>query len=286
MAFINPRQPNIIKNLLSESLITSKDRAGDGGGGEEPSSPYLDGVIASTVFELDATDTNSYSGTGTAWNNLIASPADGESQAAYNTTLTNSAWTFTGTAGDQAAYWAHSTNGRFKISANTDFTNGLHKTTGGTSWWAAFVVEQPSVGQVRLAITAPNTGNGMFLQTTTGTGNTNFHVAANSFNSLPIISQTPTSQFSVLVYTFNPSTGDVGLWVNTTTGTFDTDTLTAVTADASTELGIGAYADTVGGSSSGSKIVSFAMGNEYIDDTKAGLIIGYLETKHGRDYTP
>lgn len=245
----------------------------------------LSDVVASTVFDLDATQSASYGGSGTTWANLATAPADGEVQSAYN--VTNGGWAFTGTAGDPAAYWVVDTINRgFTLASNTAFANALHKTTGGTSWWMAFAVQTPSAGQLRFLGTAPNSGTGLLIQTNTSDAFNSFHVVGSSFNSFPITTAIPDTGYSIVIFTFNPATGDMGLWVNSATGVFDTDTLTATTADATGTLTIGAYSATAGGSGAGARIVTAAMGNEYLDNTKAAAIISALETRHGRDYTP
>ena len=78
-----------------------------GGGGVVGS---LSDVVDSAVFDIDATQSASYGGTGTTWSNLVASPADGAAQSAYDFQLGDGADsstypTFTGTVGDAAAYF-------------------------------------------------------------------------------------------------------------------------------------------------------------------------------------
>jgi hypothetical protein len=96
----------------------------------------ISGVQA--LFDLDATLTSSYGGSGQTWANLIASPDDGSGQTAYDFFLgaTNSATTddptFTGLANDVGAYFSFDGGDLFQIAAgNTTKLANLHKTTGG-----------------------------------------------------------------------------------------------------------------------------------------------------------
>lgn len=108
---------------------------GSGGGGGGDGS--LHDVDSSCVYDLDATESASYGGSGQVWNNLVTSPADGSAQSVYNynrgasSSSSTDDPTFNGTAGDNAAYW--STDGGDKFtSANGStptFINNLAKSS-------------------------------------------------------------------------------------------------------------------------------------------------------------
>lgn len=114
----------------------------------ESVSTYLDGVLASTVCDLDATIAASYGGSGTTWANLVTAPADGSAQTAYDFYLGNGSTgttypAFNASSGSAAAYWSVDGGDYFslKSGANTSFLNSLHKTTGGSDWWIAMALK-------------------------------------------------------------------------------------------------------------------------------------------------
>lgn len=111
-------------------LINPFVYGGGGGGGGSI-------TTANLVLSLDAGSTVSYSGSGQVWNNTVTSPADSAAQTDYNFDLGSGTGssasdpTFTGTAGDGAAYWAFAGSEYFGLSlgaTSTTFLKGLHKT--------------------------------------------------------------------------------------------------------------------------------------------------------------
>jgi hypothetical protein len=100
--------------------------AGGGGGG---------GVVTDNlVYWLDAGNIGSYSGSGQTWANLVAAPADGSSQTAYDYLrgVTSSAEgsdpTFNGTAGTDPCYFSVTGAQYLTLSgASTSFIKGMHK---------------------------------------------------------------------------------------------------------------------------------------------------------------
>ncbi|HEY1021179.1 MAG TPA: hypothetical protein VGE06_02645, partial [Flavisolibacter sp.] len=114
--------------------------------------PSLKGVVASCVFDLDATKAASYPGTGQVWKNIVPAPADGAIQSAYDFTfgLTGGASTddaaFTGSAGSASAYFSLDGGDLFRIPAMTAFLKNLQKTTGSSDWWWGFAFQYASNG--------------------------------------------------------------------------------------------------------------------------------------------
>lgn len=100
----------------------------------------LDAFVASTCADLDATKSASYGGSGQTWANLVTSPADGASQTDYDWFLGadgNSGSddpTFTGTAGDSAAYFLMDGGDHFVQKTNTTLINRL-QADNGQDWW-------------------------------------------------------------------------------------------------------------------------------------------------------
>src|SRR5574343_994393 len=102
----------------------------------------LSDVIASAVFDLDATQAASYPGSGTTWSNLVTAPADGSAQTAYDFyrgdgSTSTTYPTFNGTPGSAAAYWSFDGGDLFdlKSGANTTFLKNAHKSAGGGIGW-------------------------------------------------------------------------------------------------------------------------------------------------------
>ncbi|MFA7333367.1 MAG: hypothetical protein WC130_03640 [Kiritimatiellia bacterium] len=265
----------------------------DGAAAGDAGSPYLDGVLASTVFDLDATQAASYPGTGTTWANLIAAPADGSAQTDYDFFRGNGATsttypTFTGTPGDAAAYWSFDGGDRFqkKDGTNTTFLNALHKTTGGTPWWMAYTYRVINVAPTQIVYSTQTTSTNVGIRGGTSSSETNFFVqrgdtsqGATNFGSL-----TPGTDYVVII-SYDGS-GNIARWENTTTGTAAAITFNSTSADASQALFIGAGPGTGTPLANTARMYSFAMGNEYLDDTKAAAIIAHLEARHQRNYTP
>lgn len=93
------------------------------------------------IFDLDAGDSASYSGSGQTWANLTATPADGSAKTAYD--FTNNLYTFNGTAGNESVneYWepiAAPNSSYFRIASgsNTTFLNSLHKNNAAFTFLA------------------------------------------------------------------------------------------------------------------------------------------------------
>lgn len=115
---------------------------GMGKGSERAASvpPYLDGVLDSVCCDLDATVAASYPGTGQTWANLIAAPADGSAQTAYDFWLgtgsnTTSDPSFIGVAGDIGACFLVDASGEgfrtvaASVAAQPDLLLDAHKVT-------------------------------------------------------------------------------------------------------------------------------------------------------------
>ena len=267
----------------------------------DTSSPAsLGTVLASTVFDLDATIAASYT-SGQTWSNIETTPADSAGQTDYDMYLgadVNASTddpTFTGSAGDPGAYFAFD-GGDFcnlKSGTNTTFLDALHKTTGGSDWWACMTLK-----------TVDFAGASTMFSTHGATNTAGLRV---QFSSAELI-QAPqrgdaagvagnssiavTAASDVIVIISHSHSGNqTRFWCSRSgaTGTAEeiSQTYSASTSNATNELCIGSLGSGVGNFlESGVRVYSFAMGNEYLDDTKAGLLIAALETRHARDYSP
>ncbi len=251
----------------------------------------LQDVLASTEFDLDATLESSYSGSGQDWSNLVPSPASGASQSDYkfflgiDGTSDGSDPTFTGTAGNSAAYFAMDGTDHFRQqNANSQFLKDLAKTTGGQDWWAAITISlgSISVGQYIWAQGATAT-RGVHIQVT---GGNLLRMRVRGDTSTVNVTLTPTFSLTtdtLLIISYDHATTTFRTWLNSTTGVDNSITPNTTTTDTSDVSDIGT---TNGFSilSAGTKVYGYAMGNEFLDDTKATAICEALETRHNRDY--
>lgn len=260
--------------------------------------PLLSDIFGiNAVFELDATLSDSYPGTGQTWSNVIASPADGSDQGEYNAflgddgTADTSDPTFTGTAGDSAAYFSYDGgDGHFfdHSSLPTMFAD-MHKGTSGKKWWMTIAFRTPSSLSANATLFDARSVNGtqlLYINFNTsfrviingGDGNTifNFHVGSVA---------TDTDYLVIVSYDFDNS--KLTTWVNSATGGDLAGQATGTDESGITTAGL--MQDT-GGSQQwpdGTRLYGFYGGwDVHLDDTKAGEIISLLETRHNRDYTP
>lgn len=258
-------------------------------------SAYLDGVLASTVFDLDATIAASYPGTGVTWANLIAAPADGAAQTAYDFYRGDGATsttypTFNGSAGSAAAYWSFDGGDYFKIKSgtNTAFLNNLHKTTGGSgNFWIAAALHKTDNTWGTQALFSNVGGAANYKGIEFSTLSTEDFYFAQSNGAGGTSSYTSpgvqTSGDYVVIYS-NSTTGYVRLWLNSATATEQALSFAAGTEDAAFPARIGSWGDDTRFLNSETRIYSLALGNEYLDNTKAGALIAALGVRHGRSY--
>jgi len=258
-------------------------------------SAYLDGVLASTVFDLDATIAASYPGTGTTWANLVPVPADGAARADYDFFTGNGATsstypTFNGTAGSPAAYWGFDGGDYFRLKSgtNTAFLNALHKTTGGSDWWVAITMSVVDTGTSQgLFCTRDNVAgsSGIFTNIQADESMRTQQRGAGVASPDAITTATGYTGNRVIIMSHSHSTNMTKTRVTNTTQDIS-QTYAATTGNAAIAFVIGMFAGGFNFLANNTKMYSFAMGNEYLDNTKAAAIIAHLETRHGRDYTP
>lgn len=284
---------------LGLGLGLSKRKAAGGGA----TSPYLDGVLDSVVFELDATVSDSYSGSGETWVNLISSPADGSAQTDNDFYLGGAATT----DGNEPTF----DTDKFTVDGADFFSiverdpaniapSLLNITNTTSSQFYFFTV---------LHIGATLDNNDYFFGSgTSNAGNTLLSIGTQSNGDLRIIVVNDTDAGIVHVAAaaalsinttyiigvsvdLTSSTNNVRAWVNSTTSS-----LSSLASSANTEATQGGAmlmartGGTVSSSTqnmpSGDWMRWAAFGNEFIDDTQAASIIDHIETRHGVDYTP
>lgn len=250
---------------------------------------YLDSVLDSTVFDLDATQSDSYSGSGQTWANLTSSPADGESQTAYDFFLgadgTSSTDDPTYTGSGQSAYFSHDGGDFFQLAGgNTTLINGVHKTTGGTA--ATFIYTFSSAA-----------GNSSLFGTGDGNGADGFQVLELDGTRLSLFQYDGSG--NERVDDTELGTGDILLAValDTTNGIIkiaqNASTFTdlsgsfvplATTNNATAPFKIGSSDDSSLPVPNGWKTYSFAAFNKILTDEELASTISHLEERHGRTY--
>ena len=248
----------------------------------------LQGVVPSTCFHLDATDTGSYSGSGQVWANLTAVPADGSSKTDYDFYLGNTSSpdtddpTFNGTPGSPSAYWSTDGGDYFTSivrSPSPGILKNMHKTTGGTAWWIAIAYYRVGSGGTSTAIWNSGRVNSLRLSAT----NSNYTFQNTYLGSATLGPPTnDTPQLLILSGKANDFT-NIRRWMNTRTATefnFGAGSGATDTAGPAMIFRQGAGLAAI----SGTRCYAFVGGNAYLDNTAAGAIFDYFNTKHGRTY--
>lgn len=254
-------------------------------------------VIASAVFDLDATIAASYPGTGTTWSNLVTAPADGSAQTAYDFLTGDGATsttypTFNGSAGSAAAYWGFDGGDYFllKSGVNTNFLRDLQKTTGGSDWWFAATIKVQA-GTIIQGLFGNRTTTSTSIGVAVWLTASEFLQAPQSNGTQVVASRTGAfvdDNIYVVLVSHSHSTNATRFWVNSVTAQEVSQTYNTTTTDAARVARLFGISGSGGQGplNLGTETYSAAMGNEYLDDTKAAAIIAALEARHGRDYTP
>ena len=255
-------------------------------------------IVSSCCADLDATISDSYSGTGQTWANIETTPADSAAQTDYDFhlgasgTATTDDPTFTGTAGTSNAYWAMDGGDHFEIKSYTATQSvpyHMHRTDTSKPWWFAICVYIPAGakrGFFGNGYVSGDTGTYLWHDEAGGVWYVPCATALDSYNltSDSITASTPTC---VIVSGNNSlTTNNLKSWHNTKTGTTYSKTWTANTANPSLNFCVGAASTTTAYDQmlNGSRLYAWSCGNEVLDDTKAGLIIDEYNTRHNRTY--
>lgn len=261
---------------------------------------YLDDVISSACCDLDATIADSFT-SGQTWANLIASPADSAAQADYdfhlgaNNTATTDDPTFTGTAGNAAAYFSHDGGDYFtaKTFSAAPTLYNMHKSgTSGQQWWVA------------IAGRFIGTNNKSWWGSSWLSGDIGFYWYSRPLNHSLYRGQSGSLDLAVsyggaeLDFTSGDdvllivsadttaTTNNIRAWSNSTTPVIDSFNFGNNNETANNIFRIGA---TDSGSPTSfiantSRVYHFSAGNEFLTDAKAADIFDHLETRHSRTY--
>lgn len=268
-------------------------------------SASLQGLIASACMDITTADSSSYSGAGQTWANLIAAPADGSAQTAYDFwrgadgSGTGSDPTFNGTPGTGAAFFSMDGGDYFTIKAgNTPLLRDAHKTTGGLPWTIAMVakITTRSSGTFPNLLFGTGGGNlvnhGMALKNGLFSTNVNkisfdvaegTYVAAADYATIPNISD---STYKLLVFTYVPTTRTSKSYSNSNVPYTQTVSFYTDTTDASSPLqlfagGAGASDSSLPPVLTGSQVKSVALFNAVLTDSQVAVLKTFYESRHG-----
>lgn len=246
---------------------------------EDGGSETIQGVVSSAICDLWGGDTNSYSGTGTNFANLVASPADGTTQSANDWTAAD-VNTATAMPFSEDHFLPDGTDDAFKITGgNTAFLNKMHQDNAGTGWWIAQYLDltlSANVvpfstggisGTVGLAFLVLSSG-AIRLYQRDGTASVKFET----------LNGTILTGKKLVIVTFDVDTDTVKMFVDgvKTTTTF---VLNTAIADASDTAAFGIRADDAQEYLSGDKIYGLSYGNSFLSDSEAADLKTFYESR-------
>ncbi len=254
----------------------------------------LSDVVASTCCDLDATQSASYSGTGQKWANLATAPADGASQTDYDF--------FLGADGDASTDDPTFSTDKFTVdggdmfnitvpTAKPQLLLDMPKTT--SSWWGFFVIHIGATLLNNDYFFGTGFGDSVFIGTRSDGSLRIFQLTSTSGNishDVAGVFSTDTTVLLGLSVDMTATSNNVRAWIDSSTKATSSQTWGTSTLDSADGAMIMARNGTATTPSqwmpSGDWIRSAALGNSFIDDADAALIIDALETRHGVDYTP
>lgn len=257
---------------------------------------YLESVVACTVYEVDAGVTASYDSSGAPqeWKNLTLTPADGESQSAYDFYLGNSS----GSDGRDPSFNSSGAASTFDIvndmftlqGSPTQFLKDMHKTIGGTDFFIAIAFTKVDVtwGSFPMWSTTVNlnsndgiftrttsTGAGEIFQTTEGAGGV-VHTST---------TRNETAGRHLFIWSYDTSTGQIDHYNDTKTVETDTITFNTNTGENIAGHALAATAGETFFFNEGA-FAAVAVGNCDLTQSEADAIFDTWEARHGVDYTP
>jgi len=265
--------------LYPITSLLSKPSSG-GGGTSFPSS---------VCFDVDATDSDSYGGSGQTWANLIASPADSELQTAYDFMLGTTSSpstddpTFTGSAGDSGAYFLFDGGDEFQIeNGNTTTIQSFHK--DNAQFWIAVAMRKGGTANYYHWGTTNNsnqTGVTLFMNATT----TLVRVLNGSSVVLSSVASITFTNDTNYVIILSVDEGNaVNLYVNGTKYNGSAATYSSPSAgDAAGDFDLGATSNTNRYPNT-TRLYAASMGNAPLTDDEAADIRQIYIDRHGRNY--
>jgi len=275
-------------------------------GGAPRNTDPLSTVIASVCCDLDATLSASYPGSGQTWSNIITSPADSAAQTDYDfwlgltSTPTTDDPTFTGSANSPAAYFSVDGGDAFKLKSFSSALTlyGMHKSGGsGLVWWVAMAYRHNA-----LFLLSP-WGSGWNSPSDSGlyayldpdgqrrVGRPTALAEDIAFETVSANDYTANDDvLAIISCDMTATTNNIRIWTVSASSQLISKDWGTNTETANRTFHIGATSnnvdDTIAELPNGARIYSFACGNEFLDDTKAGAIATLLGSRHGRVYLP
>lgn len=242
----------------------------------------LQELISSTLVDIDATDSDSYSGTGDAVYNLVDA-------STYEFTRSGSV-SFTGTAGTSSgAFVAGGGAGKLTLTdGNTIFINNFHK-NNVTDWWFAMTFEYQSSGFFcPISNISSSLGDG-FEVLVTNSGATRFRLNVDRSNVRTnnyAVADIDAGNKVFIAVSYDSSNDQATFWTNSSTGTSLGDIHSGTsTVDASGDLTLFSRFNDDIQADSGAEIYSFAAGDSLLTDSEVADLIEVLELRHNRSYT-
>lgn len=264
---------------------------------EAASASYLDSVHSGAVMDIDATIEASYDGSSQTWTNLISSTG-----TAYDWWLGDDGTaaaqdpSFTGTAGDPAAYFAPDGGDRcaLKNSSSATVLNQIQRTDGTGSEWTfivAFRTPSSHSGTKALIGGSWTTDNGFYVFVGGGAGPLRFWSAdgSSSNNYTHGNLSTDTDYLLVISADMQETTNNITHYLNTTSGTtisYDGPDSTADEANGVLLMASSDAGSPKGALTSGYRIYAYGLIEGTSTAAQVADIFDMYETRHSRDYTP
>jgi hypothetical protein len=261
--------------------------------------PYilLSTVEPTVVFEIDATLEDCYSGSGTTLLNLEPTPADGAAQSDYDFIATG--LTFTGTAGDDAAYFDSAGSGYLTVDAADvasmpDFMKHIHLHPGDANaqdfWFVVFgQFVTTASGEQTFFSTQGASSSALGLRAYINTANLpRIQQRGDSTGALYSLT-TPTIPLGIPTFfavSHNKTSGQSRVYAGSLTAQTAIQAFVTASGDPTELFRIFARAAATSRMLSGSRFYAAMMGQGVLDDTKLAAIIAHIEARHARDYTP
>lgn len=248
----------------------------------------MGGLVSSCVFDLDATTEASYVGGDLL--NMETTPADSEVQSEYDFEgVGASAPTFTGTQGDEGAYFAFDGGDNFSgVNTLSTFLDSIHKTTGGSDF--TFVMTYYHINANAVLMTnrqAGATNRGVIMYTLAATNDLHLLQTGDAASSTDAQSTTAmnTSAWNFIAAAHEHSSGNTKLWVNSSTGLELSRAFAATTTTASaTNFSIGSYGNGTIPLANGARVKSAAAFNSYLTDAEMAQVANQLGLRHNTTY--
>lgn len=256
----------------------------------------MDTIVPSCLFDLDATILSSYGGNGQTWSNLTATGTLYDFHLGTDSGSSTDDPAFTGTADDEAAFFAMDGGDFFTVKSNTGtIFDDMHKTTGASPTWLCGVFKIVDDDLQRgLWGTIANSGNNHGIQNyITGLNGKMQFVQADGSAPGHTIDIDPSyvgGDEVIFIVTFD-STGVATekFFYRTTTGSNWPATYTPgiTTTDATFPFQFGAQGNAVNIIQNGTRIYALSGGNSIITDSEVANLFTEYVSRHpsARDYT-